>query len=507
MFLLLGAACQAQGSSGFRVLPYLQNPTSSGITIRWLSHSNEPGSLRIKGAGIDLERSSTPNFARTLSYNPAAPEVSDRPHQVPFLHSVRVEELAPDTKYDYVVTQSSSEFRSTFKTNRNPDQSIRFMVYSDSETEPESSTVGPIEWPKGLKSNRPDGIVKYLTDQTTGYRKNLEMISERNPDFVCIAGDLVESGGEQRDWDEFWEHIAGRYGSIASRIPFFPAIGNHENYAGPGGFGGYAAPAANFSVDKYLTYFEVPSNSASNPKHHGRYYRVNYGPITLITIDSSDGEPPNTIADTNFNLIGSNAPDYNPGSEQYRWLEKELKEAQSKSVFTFVQFHHVPYGSGPHSVPLGKENFSGQSGIAMRALVPLFHAYGVDAVFCGHDEMLELSVVPGTEQTATGSNRKRSLYIYDVGIGGDGLRGPAVDFDNPFRVFLAHDDFPEVWDGRRLISGGKHYGHVEVNVTRNQNDQWQATIEMVHAFPLTNAVGQVTGWERRVLPHEVRIEP
>ena len=43
-----------------------------------------------------------------------------------------------------------------------------------------------------------------------------------NLDFVAIAGDIIELGNKQHDWDKFWKHNAG------SR-PIFPVICNHEN--------------------------------------------------------------------------------------------------------------------------------------------------------------------------------------------------------------------------------------------------------------------------------------
>ncbi len=496
--------CSAQ-ELDFRVYPYLQNPTESAISIRWFANESEQATVEVKGTSYSKTFTSIPQVAESLRNNPWAPEAADRFEKAPYIHSVRVEGLATDTVYQYTVKQSGNDFTSQFRTSPNADQPIRFMVFADSETEPESSMSGPIDWPRGEDSNRPEGMTKYLVDQTIGFQKNLLIMADRQPNFVCISGDLVESGGEQRDWDEFWRHLSGKYGRIGSSVPVFPAIGNHENFGGPSGFGGYSAEAANFGVDKYLTYFEVPSNSATNPKHRGRYYRVDYGPVALITLDSSDGEPANTGADTNHNLLGSNAPDFNPGSEQYQWLEQQLKDAQQTRRFTFVQFHHVPYGSGPHSIPFGQKNFSGQSGIAMRVLMPLFHQYGVDALFCGHDEMLELSIVSGNEQLQDGTQRARQLYVYDIGIGGDGLRGPSAGFENPFRLFLAHDDFVEKWEGNRLVSGGKHYGHVEVNVMKSDDGVWRASLEMVHAFPVTDDRGDVISWERRVLPNAVLI--
>jgi hypothetical protein len=131
-------------------------------------------------------------------------------------------------------------------------------------------------------------------------------------------------------------------------------------------------------------------------------------------------------------------------------------------------------------------------------LSPLFEEYGVAAVFCGHDEIYEHSLVNG-------------VHYFDVGIGGDGLRGPYNGEDgssglpgtNPYQVFLAHLDAPEVWDGKRLVSGGKHYGHMEVNVTADADGSWKAEFTPAYVFPLMNASGKVTGWERRTYDDEV----
>jgi hypothetical protein len=110
--------------------------------------------------------------------------------------------------------------------------------------------------------------------------------------------------------------------------------------------------------------------------------------------------------------------------------------------------------------------------VPVRILTPLFKKYGVDAVFAGHDEMYEHSVVEG-------------IHFYDVGIGGDGLRGPYfgkdgkydVPLDNPHQVFLAH---------------------LEVNVSKDTKGTWSAEISPVYVFPIMNHVGQIQSWELRV---------
>jgi hypothetical protein len=493
ILLVLGSA----RAEPFRVLPYLQHPARDAISIRWLSETADPGVLTVETPGGTWSVRSAPALAGALASNPFGKEPGGPHRAPPYLHRVRVTDLRPGTRYAYAVRQGGREYKSAFRTAPGRDQSVRFVVYSDCETEPESGTTDPVEWPPSPRCNRPRDVTRYLVNQTVGYRENLKVIAARQPDFVAIPGDLVEAGGKQRDWDEFWRHNAGDYGTLAGRVPILPALGNHENYAGPGALRGYAAEASNFATAKYLAYFELPKNHARDPRHEGRYYRIDYGPVALITLDTSDGRPANTAADTNFSLSGSHAPDFNPGSEQYRWLEAQLADARKTSRFVFVQFHHLPYGSGPHSVPFGRPTFSGQAGIPTRALLPLLGRYGVAAVFSGHDEMLERSEVPAKETLPGGGTRSYTLHCYDVGIAGDGLRGPSEGFDNPFRKFLAHADAPEKWRGRQLLSGGKHYGHLEVNVDRGAGGAWRATITPVAVFPLTGAKGAVEGWERR----------
>jgi hypothetical protein len=500
--LLLGLLIASTGlGEEFRVLPYVQNPAPNGITIRWLSNSSEPGTVEFSGREHDSIKS-TPAQASALSYNSFKEEPGGPHPALPWMHSVRIEGLKTSTEYKYTVTQGQEAHSSSFRTAPGKDEAVRLIVYSDSETEPESSTTDPVAWPASTGSNRPDGVKNYLVNQTAGYIANCNVMADRKPNLILLVGDLVEAGGEQRDWDEFWRHNAGQYGTLASSIPILPSLGNHENYGGPGG--GYEAAAANLATDKYLTYFDVPDNGATNPKHKGRYYRLDYGPLTLISLDSSDGLPHKSASDTNHNLEGSHAPDFNPGSEQYRWLELQLADARKKSRFTFVQFHHTMFGSGPHSVPFGQDGFSGQAGIPMRVLLPLLMKYGVDLVFSGHDEMLERSYVEGEEQLADGQMCPHAIHFYDAGIAGDGLRGPSVGFDNPHRQFLAHENAPEVWENGKLISGGKHYGHLEVDVQPGKDGKWSIEVTPVYAFPKVDEQGQVI-WERRTYADVVRV--
>ena len=488
---------------GFRIKPYVQNPAPDAMTIIWFSNQPKSGQLTVRDmsgpeAGMGAMFDSSPVQAAALGYHPAEncgqDYCADTP--LPFLHQLRVTGLRPGGSYEYEVIQGAERSTGRFSTVGPGVESIRFIVYADSETEPES-TGKHTHWP-GLDAA--SAMRRYPIDQTDGYAGNLGVIRSRKPDFIGIAGDLVQSGGEQRDWDEFWRHNE----SLAADIAILPALGNHDYFGGPGKLGKYGNGDSERSVRKYLTYFDLPDNGAANPAHSERYYALQYGPLSLIVLDTVDGQPHQSDRDPNWRLRGEkdggHAPDWHPGSEQYMWLEQQLAEAQRNSAFTFVMFHAAPYTSGVHGQVPGEGR--GQdilSSLPLQALTPVFMRYGVDAVFSGHDEMYEHSSVTGTETTPTGKTVDHRIHFLDVVIGGDGLRGPAGNVQNLHRVFLAHSDSIETHDeDGRLADGGKHYGHVEVNVSKAENGRWQARFEPVYVFPLPGDGQRVIGFERRL---------
>ena len=496
---------------GFSITPYLQNPASDAITLIWFSRENRAGQLTVwepgdSGPGEGLVFESRPVQAVALAYHPAelcnGAFCNELP--LPYLHQLRLTGLQPGSQYRYQVTQGTAQADGNFSTSAESFKALRFIVYGDSETEPESTGKHAI-W---QDPEAPARLRRYPLDQTTGYAWNLEVMAERQPAFVAIAGDLVQSGGEQRDWDEFWRHNA----RLASSTVLLPSLGNHDYFGGPGAYGKYETADSERAVRKYQTYFDLPGNGANDPLLAERYYAVDLGVARLIVLDVIDGQPHQSDMDTNWRLRGEGdggfAPDWQPGSEQYGWLENELAQAQESNLFTFVMFHYSPYTSGVHGRPAGEG--SGKdilSAMPLQSLTPLLMRYGVDAVFGGHDEMYEHSVLNGTELSPGGAQLAHQLHFYDVGIGGDGLRGPVADVANPAQVFLAHSDAPEVYGADGVLGdGGKHYGHLEVNIGQDPDGTWQASLEAVYVFPLLQPDGQVSGFERRVYADPVTLK-
>ncbi|CEJ44243.1 Putative acid phosphatase (Uncharacterized protei n) [Umezakia ovalisporum] len=521
--------------SEFRVNPYLQNPSSEGVYVTWFTEENLAGTLTVTGPGLStpLTLVSNPTFQPLLAYTTAEKNqniptlepgswlISDNNYK----HTVDIQGLLSGQTYNYTVSLGTNTFTSTFKTapsNTNW-SSVRFIAMSDSETEPQGRVTNR-EWqPGSLDPNslqRPaltgsqwaetfgtsgSGVsqtLRYPLTETEGYRQNLAVVNSRNPDFLVMPGDLVQGGGYQPGWDEFFRHNAGEYASGLSQYPILPALGNWENFGALNG--GYGTDAdgrfgPKFGRDKYHVYFDAPDNGTS--EHRDNYYRIDYGPITILTLDSSNGEPddrrsnygnqgkppkvtgteytgPGTDTQENYtreqyeSAGGTDLADFNPGSTQWNWVVEEIKDARNKGQIIFAQFHHVPYSSGEHGQPMNHTLSTGQAGTPMRQYHGLFEQYGVAGVLSGHSEMFERSFVDE-------DNDGIGVSYYDVGVSGDGLRGqkrdgsgvdkPLLNY-NEFSQWTADQNEPELWqevDGvLQLVDGGKHYGHLEVNVER-----------------------------------------
>ena len=529
---LLGLAVPlyATQTVAFRVTPYVQHPATNAMSLLWLSTTNATATLEWWPDGNVAAMQSvsvTPRQATELDYFGYSHAKQHLPALIPWQYRHRIESLQPYTKYAYRVTLAGGEtYTNAFRTVPADFRPIRFIAYSDSETQP-SSTGDRVAWEdyKVDKDTNPNrNTRKYYIDQTDGYATNICTMVTRKPDFFVIAGDLAEKGSDQTHWDEFWRHNAGKLNDPAGSTPILAAPGNHEYH------GYYATDDyGERGMRKFLSYFEFePNGAAVDADQQERFHRVDYGPVAVIFIDTNNGQDyysdttsanysrengtPN-MRDTTQPLCQDRcrAPDFNPGSEQYRWLEEQLADTQTNKLFTFLVCHQCPFSVGYHGRLNGeygtessKENLSGA---ATRCLTNLVFKYGVDAWICGHDELYEHSRLTGTETFPNGLTRPHTVDIYDVGMGGDGLRGcNRTGRPNPYEVYRAHVDAPEVYDANgTLISGGKHYGHLEVDVAPNESGLWTATLKPVYVFVSTNAVTGKLLFDRRVYPDEVVI--
>ena len=549
--ILLTLACAtslvAFGANSFRVTPYVQHPKPDAMTVMWLA--NEAGGAtfeywKVGEANVtkltatsrsDLSSDETGGRftsldvleycqAGELGYN-RSPDSGDNESgkPAPYQYRVRITRLLPDTEYGYRVTLDGQgkTYANTFRTSPDPAKwhGFKFIYYSDSETEPSDNPT--VSNPKAGRTTdwSPSGSTDvnekrtYYASQTEAYASNICAGVDFGADLIVMAGDLAQKGSKQCDWDEFWRHNAGEINDPAGRLPILASPGNHDYYS-------YTDNGACGST-KYLSYMEVePNGTGLDDDQQERFHRVDYGPVTFIFLDGNKGDESDPSRDTTRQMSrqdahyrGCRAPDFNEGTEQYRWLEAQLADAQQKSAFTFVVSHQCPFSAGYH----GRENGTGGdtsagveqwSGRALRALLPLMHKYEVDGWLAGHDEMMERSVHTAEKVLANGEKIEHSFSIWDMGIAGDGLRGTMLNNNKAdgFEAYRADVDSPEVYEGATLVEGGKHYGHLQVTIDQTADGSWRATFDPVYVFFNNDADGNaVYGGVRHYADKVVRI--
>jgi hypothetical protein len=425
---------------------------------------------------IDLDDSSVSNPESIILTRPESNDEVTR-----FKHELRLTGLTPGTEYGYRVTQDDIGFESSFKTiPADLLTPIQFIIWADTETELASHG--------SIGSGAPHD---YAMDQNEGIMAGVLASSILQPDFVLVAGDIVEQGGRLEDWDELFRKVNDinpdyydATGPFASRIPIFAVPGNHDYYGD-----GFEQPGSEVhAMHKFIEHFSNPSNtmptstvdpewpSEQDPEvraaQNERYFAFGYGPATVIAIDVNNQSPDDSSDDTNFNILGENdpggghAPDWLPGSRQYRWLEDQLQTARDESLFIFVFWHHAAFSSGPHALPPGYDD---QSGLPTRQLDELFHLYRVTAVFNGHEEMVEMSETQG--DPSRGGDPNHTIRYFIPGSMGDGIRDELSNMLNPNRVFHYRDS-----------AIGRHYSFLVVNIFP-VNDTWKATFRQAWINP------------------------
>ena len=213
------------------------------------------------------------------------------------------------------------------------------------------------------------------------------------PHFVLHPGDLVGTGTNIGDWrDEFFPSMD----PLLSRVPIYPVLGNHEQDA-----------------RHYYDYMQLP-----DPEY---YYDFEYG-------------------NTHFFMLDTNRK-VHPGSEQFVWLEKELKK--SKARWKIVCHHHPAFSSDENDYGDMWKGPSSHGDLRVRELTALYDKYDVDLVWNGHIHSYER-----TWPLAKGKVVEENGTTYMItGGGGGGLETPG-----PIRPWFQNN-----------VRRGHHWCYVAVN--------------------------------------------
>jgi len=201
--LLASGAFASAASEAFRVTPYVQHPATNAMTVMWLTAAGGDATLEWWPEGRESEKRSavvTPRQATELDYVNDTHAKQYLPALIPYKYRYRIGSLEPDVRYAYKVTiPGGASYSNVFRTVPAKFRPIRFIAYSDSETQP-SSTGDKVVWENYADDHdtQPEGWKRtYFIDQTVGYASNICTMVARKPDFYMIAGDLAETGSKQ----------------------------------------------------------------------------------------------------------------------------------------------------------------------------------------------------------------------------------------------------------------------------------------------------------------------
>jgi tartrate-resistant acid phosphatase type 5 len=210
------------------------------------------------------------------------------------------------------------------------------------------------------------------------------VVSHHDARFVVSLGDNVyrgeggftdeEGGGEDDDW---YSSFFQPYRYALARVPFFPAIGNHDEDMD--GSDNREQLEDNHHLQQRFTH--EPDRSSS--REPGLFYRLHYGRnVELVCLDTSHDSADTGVA-RYFQAPGHQG-----------WLEETFGARDARWLIPFS--HHSVYCAGPEH----------HNDDEMQVLVPLFDRAGVRLVLAGHEHNFQLNEMDGRSYVVSGAGAK-----------------------------------------------------------------------------------------------------
>ena len=218
-------AAVARRKSVFEIAPYIQQPKANATIIKWRTRAPSAAAVFRTHGQETWERKACDEEA--------------------VLNEVVLDQLEPDTEYEYYVDADTIEFgrvkspTAAFRTPAEEGTSVTFAVYGDTRTHPDQ------------------------------HRRVASAIAESfgdMADFCLHAGDLVEDG---LVFDSWAKEFFGPAEELLARMPLYPVLGNHER-----------------NSEYFYDFFSLPGNE--------RWYGFERGPAKFIFLDSYGGLKPDS---------------------------------------------------------------------------------------------------------------------------------------------------------------------------------------------------------------------
>lgn len=190
-----------------------------------------------------------------------------------------------------------------------------------------------------------------------GAQRRVAAAVERfDPDLVLLLGDIAYPSGKDKHYGpKFFEP----YAALLPRIPFLPAVGNHDY----GNTREREKGLARYGV--YRSVFRRPP-----------YYSFDAGPVHFVSLDTNRA----------FGIQAAAGLE-----EQAAWLAADL--AASKQPWKIVFCHVQLYSSPPH----------GDHALLRRVLEPVLKEGGADLVLQGHSHLYERGENDGVVYATVGT--------------------------------------------------------------------------------------------------------
>ncbi|HXA38391.1 MAG TPA: metallophosphoesterase family protein [Phenylobacterium sp.] len=363
--------------------------------------------------------------AATVSY------VDGKSGQVVYAHHAKLGGLRPDTPYIYgALHDGATPQFATFRTAPRGRAAFTFTSFGDQGTPTLGREYVP---PAGVTLPGPLWVNDNLgapagADTTLGVERVAPLFHLFNGDlcYANLAHDRV------RAWWDFWANNS----RSASRRPWMPSPGNHENELGNGPIG-YRA---------YQTYFQVPEAAGQTELTRGLWYAFTVGSVRVVSIANDDV----AYQDGGDSYVRG----YSSGAQK-AWLEAELAATRRNRDIDWIVvcMHQVAISSA--------DKFNGADLGIRQEWAPLFDRYGVDLVVCGHEHHYERShPLRGAEPNATLTPRAAATAtdVIDTTrgcvhmvLGGGGTSRPSNDlfFDPPQCRVITAVGPPDAQTGRR----------------------------------------------------------
>lgn len=241
-------------------------------------------------------------------------------------HTARFTGLKPDTLYAYRVMGAEGHWSEWLQTRTAPkgDAPIKFLYFGDAQ----------------------DGILSHWARVIRGAYAEA-------PDarFAIHAGDLVNLGGRDFEWAEWFKSVSFIHGMI----PALPVPGNHEYFDGL--VTADRRPILELSA-LWRPQFALPQYQDLPEALRETVYAIDYGDLIVVAL--------NTMADEHFEA-------------QARWLDRVLGESTAR--WRILTSHHPLF-------ELLQRPASGfpETGAQRRELfLPLLDKHRVDLALQGHD--------------------------------------------------------------------------------------------------------------------------